>query len=305
VRSGGIGEVTLARGLCYKRRGSIGPRGNYDVPAGIDYGIWLGPAHEQPLTRPRFHYDWHWQWDFGNGDLGNQGVHQMDIARWGLGVTGLGDRVLSYGGRLGYEDAGETANTQVNIHTFGDKQLVFEVRGLQTEPLLGASVGVIFYGSEGYAVSTSNYSKAAAFDKNGKMIQEFNGGGENLHYANFVDAVRSRKASALNAPVEEGHYSAALCHVGNISYRLGQQIGPKEAEERLGGKEEAVQTFGRFAEHLAANGVDLAKTELWFGRKLDLKSDAEEFTGEDVAQANQMLTRDYRAPFIVPDEKNV
>lgn len=305
VKSGGIGEVLLARGLCYKRRGSIGPRGNYDVPAGVDYNVWLGPAAEQPVTRPKFHYDWHWQWDFGNGDLGNQGVHQMDIARWGLGVTGLGRSVLSYGGRLGYEDAGETANTQVNIHDFGNKQLVFEVRGLPTEPLRGASVGVIFYGTEGYGVSTSNYAKAAVFDNDGKLIQEFSGGGENLHYANFIDAVRSRKAEQLNAPLLEGHFSAALCHLGNISYRLGQMIGLKEAEERLGGQGEAVRTFGRFAEHLTQNGVDLAQTKLRFGRRLELQADAEQFTGEDVALANQMLTREYRAPFVVPDEKNV
>ncbi|MCA8968047.1 MAG: gfo/Idh/MocA family oxidoreductase, partial [Planctomycetes bacterium] len=166
VRSGGIGEVKLARGLCYKRRGSIGPRGTYEVPASVDYNLWLGPAPEKPLSRPKLHYDWHWQWDTGNGDLGNQGIHQMDIARWGLGLNDLGKSVLSYGGRLGYEDAGETANTQVNIHDYGDKQLVFEVRGLKTDRLKEAAVGVIFYGSEGYVALTS-YTGGAAFDLNG------------------------------------------------------------------------------------------------------------------------------------------
>jgi predicted dehydrogenase len=152
IHAGGIGEVKLARGLCYKRRKSIGPRGTYSVPESIDYDVWCGPAPMHALTRPQFHYDWHWQWDYGNGDLGNQGIHQMDLARWGLGVDDLGQGVVSYGGRLGYEDAGETANTQVSIHDYGSKTLVFEVRGLETAPFKGAGVGVIFEGTEGYAV---------------------------------------------------------------------------------------------------------------------------------------------------------
>ena len=109
VRSGKIGEVKLARGLCYKQRDSIGPKGNYPIPPTVDYDLWTGPAPMKPLTRKHLHYDWHWIWDYGNGDLGNQGIHQMDVCRWGLGLNGIGTSVLSYGGRLGYEDAGETA----------------------------------------------------------------------------------------------------------------------------------------------------------------------------------------------------
>ena len=164
VHSGKIGEVKLARGLCYKRRPSIGPKGKYEVPASVDYNLWCGPAPMKPLTRKKLHYDWHWVWDTGNGDLGNQGIHQMDIARWGLGVNDIGYGVVSYGGRLGYEDAGETANTQVSIHEYrGSKRLVFEVRGLETPTLRDAGVGVIFYGTEGYVVIPS-YSGGAAFD---------------------------------------------------------------------------------------------------------------------------------------------
>jgi predicted dehydrogenase len=129
VHDGKIGAVKLARGLCYKSRPSIGAAGHFSPPEGLDYNIWAGPAPMSEVTRKQFHYDWHWQWNWGNGDLGNQGIHQMDIARWGLGVNHIGESVLSYGGRLSYEDAGETANTQVNIHGDGDKTLVFEVRG--------------------------------------------------------------------------------------------------------------------------------------------------------------------------------
>ena len=124
-----------------------------------------------PLTRPKFHYDWHWQREWGNGDMGNQGPHQMDIARWGLGVDRLADSAIAYGGRLGYEDAGDVANTEVGIFEFGDKTLVFEVRGLKTDPLRGAKVGVIFYGSEGYVVMTS-YTGGAAFDPERQAGQE-------------------------------------------------------------------------------------------------------------------------------------
>jgi predicted dehydrogenase len=302
VKSGKIGEVKLARGLCYKGRPSIGPKGNYDVPAGIDYNLWLGPAPEKPLTRKSLHYDWHWMWDYGNGDLGNQGIHQMDIARWGLGVNSLGRSVVSYGGRLGYEDAGETANTQICIHDYGDKKLVFEVRGLKTDALKGAKVGVIFYGSDGYVVLPS-YDGGAAFDLKGNMVKAFKGGGD--HFDNFLVAVRSRKHTDLAADIEEGHLSSALCHLGNISYRLGEPAGAKEAEDRLQGDSEAIETFDRFASHLGDNGVSLEKTKLQFGRRLTLSDAGETFTGSDAAQANAMLTRDYRKPFVVPDTKDL
>ncbi len=273
-------------------------RGEYTVPAGVNYDLWLGPAQYAPLTRPRFHYDWHWQWPYGNGDLGNQGIHQMDLCRWALGVDRLSDWVLSYGGRLGYEDAGDTANSQMIIHGYGDQALVFEVRGLVTEPYHGANVGIILEGSDGYVVMTS-YDKGAAFDKDGQQVQEFSGGGD--HFGNFIDAVRSRKHEDLNADIEEGHLSSALCHLGNISYRLGEQLSIPEIEERLQGvhsAEHAVDSYQRFKEHLAHNKLDLEKTKLGWGLNLAFDPSNEKFIGN--ADADAMLTRDYRAPFVVP-----
>ncbi len=302
VHSGKIGEVKVARGLCYKRRKSIGEAGRYDVPSSVDYSLWLGPAPEAPLTRKRFHYDWHWQFPYGNGDLGNQGIHQMDIARWGLGVDTVGDAVLSYGGRLSYVDAGNTANTQVSVHSYGDKRVVFEVRGLETDKYKGAGVGVIFHGSEGYVVLTS-YTGGAAFDPDGNMVAQFNGGAD--HYANFVDAVRSRKVEDLNADIEEGHLSSALCHLGNISYRLGEEISISEAQSRLEGDAETAETFARVTEHLAGNNLDLNTARLQFGAQLTLDGPEETFTGKLAEQANPMLTREYREPFVVPSEENV
>ena len=298
LHAGGIGRVKVARGLCYKRRGSIGPRGVYEPPAGVDYGLWLGPAPVAPLARPQFHYDWHWQWPYGNGDLGNQGIHQMDIARWGLGVNELCQGVLSYGGRFGYEDAGDTANTQIVIHEYADAALVFEVRGLSTDAYRDAKVGVIFEGTEGYLVVTS-YSSGAAFDLDGKKVSEFQGGGD--HFENFLKAVRSRKGGDLNANALEGHLSSALCHLGNISYQLGEPVRAADLAQRLDGlttTDDAKDTLERTLSHLRANKLGSDALQITLGPHLKFDPKAETIPGNDVA--NRLLTRDYREPFTVP-----
>jgi predicted dehydrogenase len=301
IHSGKIGAVSVARGLCYKSRGSIGPKGEYPIPAGLDYNLWCGPAPMQiPLTRKNLHYDWHWIWDYGNGDLGNQGIHQMDLARWGLGVNQLSNSVLSYGGRFGYTDAGETANTQVVVHDYGPKSLIFEVRGLKTGDYKGANVGVIFEGTEGYVVMTT-YHSGAAFDKQGNKVQEFKG--EADHFTNFLSAVRSRKKEDLNADIEEGHLSSALCHLGNISYRLGEQLSVADAGKKIDGiksTDNNKDTWERTIEHLTANKVDLNEIQIGFGRHLAFDPKSETFPGSGMDQPNAMLTREYRAPFVVP-----
>lgn len=308
VHAGKIGEVRLARGLCYKRRKTIGPKGNYEVPKEVDYDLWSGPAPLVPLTRPQFHYDWHWQRLYGNGDLGNQGPHQMDIARWGLQLDRLCNAVVAYGGRLGYEDAGDTANTEVAIYDFGDKTLVFEVRGLETDELspcpgaLGAKIGVIFYGTDGYVVLDS-YTHGAAFDRQGKMIQEFSGSGD--HFDNFMKAVYSRKPDDLAADILEGHLSCALSHLGNVSYYLGQTASVDEIKsflQTLRTHDDPVATLERTVAHLEASQapelVDLGKTPLTLGPLLAFDPQTETFPGND--QANAWLTREYRKPFVVP-----
>ena len=298
VRSGKIGEVKLARGLCYKRRKSIGPKGEYKVPAEVDYNLWCGPSQMLSLTRRRFHYDWHWQREWGNGDMGNQGPHQMDIARWGLGTDRLADSAIAYGGRLGYEDAGDVANTEVGIFEFGDKTLVFEVRGLETDPLRGAKVGAIFYGSEGSVVLTS-YSGGAAFDPDGKEIAKFSGSGD--HFGNFIDAVIARDPKRLNADILEGHLSCAHSHLANISYYLGEPASVDEIRKTLDAlktNEDVADCLDRTLRHLAANNVDLGKTPMSLGPML--KIDVQNETVLDNPEACELLTREYRAPFIVP-----
>jgi hypothetical protein len=251
----------------------------------------------KPLMRKRLHYDWHWIWDYGNGDLGNQGIHEMDKARWGLGKMELPRSVVSVGGRFGYIDDGETANTQICVYDYGDCELIFEVRGLKTADLKGAKVGNIWYGSEGYMVAPS-YSKAIVYDNDGKKVKEF-GGGEN-HFGNFVKAVRSRKFSDLNADILEGHLSSALCHLGNVSYRLGTLAPFSKESKAFGDNKEAYETYARMMEHLKENNVPLDKTEYRVGRKLTLSPELETFVGDK--EANAMLTREYRKGFEVPEK---
>ncbi|HEY1173453.1 MAG TPA: Gfo/Idh/MocA family oxidoreductase [Verrucomicrobiae bacterium] len=309
VKAGNLGKMKVARGLCYKPRASIGDtEGAQTVPETVNYDIWCGPA---PLTPPMrnsktygpIHYEWHWFWAYGNGDLGNQGIHQMDIARWFLGVDHLSPKVFSVGGRLGYKDDAETPNTQIVYHDYEGTPLIFEVRGLpqktgakEMDKYKGGSVAVIIE-CEGGHVTVPNYTSATAVDKDGKTIKEWKGATD--HYDNFIQCVKSRKASDLHADIWEGHLSSALCHTGNISYRLGKKSSPDEIKETIKGSPDAVPTFERMAEHLAANGVDIKADNLTVGPVLTMDPKTEKFVGN--AEADKMLTREYRAPYVVPE----
>jgi hypothetical protein len=303
LHEGKIGRIEVARALCYKGRGSIGAKAETQPPDGLDYDLWCGPAPKDPVMRKSLHYDWHWIWNYGNGDLGNQGIHEMDRARWGLNKNTLCNAVYSYGGRFGYEDAGETANTQVCLFDYGDCKLFFEVRGLGTKDfenqklgsVKGAKVSVIFEGTDGYAVSY-NYSGGTVFSKDGQKVKEFKGG-EN-HFANFLKAVRSRKHTDLTADIEEGHLSSALCHLGNISYRMGEveKLNPNKKFDL----ELQQETFDRFVSHLKDNKVEVDGLPVRFGKWLGFNPKTEKFL--ENSQANAMLTREYRAPFVVPEK---
>jgi predicted dehydrogenase len=311
VQAGNLGKIEVSRGLCYKPRRSIGKAdGTQSIPAEIDYDLWCGPAPKVPLRRKRLHYDWHWVWDTGNGDLGNQGIHQMDIARWFLGEDELSPVVFSVGGRLGYEDDGETPNTQFVYHGYKKAPLIFEVRGLprarefQTDKgwngnmdkFLGASIGVIVH-CEGGNVLVPDYTSAIAYDKEGKEIQKWSGADD--HYENFIKAVKSRKAKELNSDVLEGHLSSALCHTGNISHVLGARSEPGAIREAIRGEPAAMETFERMAEHLKLNGLDLdGAAKLTLGPVLAMNPGKEVFRKNPAADA--LLTRPYREPFVVP-----
>ncbi len=298
LRSGKLGKLTVARGLCYKRRGSIGKvSGPQPPPKTCDYDLWCGPAPLAPLMRKSLHYDWHWVWDTGNGDLGNQGIHQMDVARWGVGKNELARSVVSVGGRFGYVDDGETANTQICVFDCGDCELIFEVRGLGTDKYKGAGVGNIFHCTDGYLAMT-DYERAVACTPQGEVIKTFSGGGD--HFANFVRAVRNRNPGDLNADILEGHLSSALCHLGNVSYRLGTTDAPDRTKAVFADDKAAAETLGRTLEHLKANKLDPAALPLRVGRRLAVEPTKEVFVGDKEADA--MLARDYRKGFVVPDK---
>lgn len=323
AQAGNLGKLQWGRGTCYKRRASIGKvEGEQPWPANIDRDLWFGPAPIKPLKRKKLHYDWHWVWDTGNGDLGNQGIHQMDIARWFMGEQSLSPKVWTVGGRLGYEDDGETPNTMFVVHEYEKAPLIFEVRGLPAANQDGPmdkyrdtiSVGVYLQYENGHIV-VPDYNSAAAFDKSGKMVARFGSfpapkdgpdpgkpdtGGQGSHHENWTKAIRSRKPDELNAEILEGHYSSALCHTGNISYVLGKKAPSGEILEKIKANKEASETFGRMAEHLGKNGVDLAKDQLTLGEFLSMDTKTEKFIGN--AAADKLLTREYRAPYIVPDK---
>ena len=303
VREGHVGKILRARGFCYKRRPSIGKvDGPQPIPPGIDYDLWCGPAPKEPLMRERLHYDWHWVWPTGNGDLGNQGIHQMDMCRWALGETALSPRVLAVGGRLGYVDDGTTPNTMIVLHDYPAAPILFEVRGLPTnadakqmDKYKGVSIGVVV-DCEGGTMIIPNYSSARILDKDGAEIKKFSGASS--HFANFIEAVRSRKPSDLNADILEGHLSSALCHTGNISYRLGKKRKPEQIRDAVQSDTDLAEALGRMEEHLAANNVDLKKTPATLGVVLKMDPQTERFSGN--RKANKLLTRKYRKPFVVP-----
>ena len=306
LQAGNHGKIIRARGLCYKRRASIGKAEQpLVIPASIDYDLWCGPApKEVPLMRKKLHYDWHWVWPSGNGDLGNQGVHQMDIARWVLGENELAPTSFSIGGRLGYEDDGTTPNTHIVLHNYKKAPLLFEVRGLPASSTTdkmgnyhGASIGVVV-DCEGGRVVIPSYDTAIVFDKAGKEIKKFSEGGD--HFANFIKAVRSRKHTDLNADIQDGHLSAALCHTANISYRLGKQRSPDAIRDAVRNNPEMAEMLGRMEEHLAANQVDLKKAPATLGEVLNMDITKETFLGNPAA--SRLRTRDYRKPFVVSEK---
>ena len=264
LQEGVIGKLYLAKGLCYKRRPSIGRKPDTAVPAGVNWDQFLGPAPLRPFNELRFAYNWHWFWDTGNGDIGNQGVHEMDLARWGLGKNELPKSVISTGGKFLYDDDQETPNMQSATFDYGDVQIQFEVRGLMTGaegglPLReGHTIGNLFFGSEGYMAIDVGGFQVYRGEKHDKVMdesfREAKAWDSAPHMDNFLQAVKARKRESLTAEIEQGAMSAAMCHMANTSYRVG--------------------------------------------RKLTFDERTMRYVGD--AEANRMLTREYRKPYVVP-----
>lgn len=309
TKAGKLGKPLYAVGTCYKPRKSIGKLDKpLNIPDHIDYDLWCGPAEKRELFRPKLHYDWHWDFNTGNGDMGNQGIHQMDIARWFLGHDTISPRVISIGGRLGYDDAGDTPNTQTVIHDYESAPIIFETRGLpkgkefqdgrwgrSMDNYMGSQIGVIVFYENGHMVIPS-YSKATAFDNDGNKIEGWDRGGN--HYENFIQAVQNQDPESLNAPILEGHLSSALCHTGGVSHQVGKTASVSEIMDSVS-NDRFKDSIKRMVDHLEANKVDLAKTPLTLGA--DLKFDTTTELVQDNDSAGELLKRVGRDGFEVPE----
>lgn len=269
IRDGYIGRVYMARGLVFRWRADIGDQGFSPVPDGIDYDLWTGPAPMRPFTRNLVHYNWHWHWDYGNGDVGNQGIHETDLCMWGLDV-GLPTKITSMGGKFLWDDCKEVPEVLTSVYKYPeeDKIIQFEVRPWCTNTEDGVTVGNIFYGEKGIIV-VDGYDKYKSYmgkDRTPGQSGEDGGesgtgmdrgaGGTVGHFTNFIEAVRKHDASILNGPVETAHLSSGLAHLGNIAYRLD--------------------------------------------RVLTFNPSSETFVNDP--EADKMLTRDYRGEFVVPNK---
>ncbi|MDA0835948.1 MAG: Gfo/Idh/MocA family oxidoreductase [Planctomycetota bacterium] len=297
ARSGTYGPLRVARGLCYKRRGSIGFKKPATPPAELDFNLWLGPAPDQPYHENLVHYNWHWFWDTGNGDIGNQGVHQFDIARWGIKDGTLPTKVISLGGRFGYEDQGETANTQLTICDFGETKLIFEVRGL----VASNTITDMFHFDDGTIRDDGKFYKKGSDTGEPIVDVDYHMGPGDGNFGNFIAAVKSRKKEDLNAEILEGHYSSALGHLANVSYRLGKQVPFNKNTEIFGNDEAASETMAAMLDHLRTeNNLQLDDMNYQLGRLLTIDPVTETCIDDD--EANQLLTREYRNGFEVPTE---
>jgi len=306
VHSGTLGPVKAAHAICFRRRESIGlVDAPAPLPPGLDFDLWAGPAPKVVPTRKRLHYDWHWNRVTGNGDLGNQNPHELDKCRWALGKQELPKRVVSLGGRLGYVDNGDVANSQVTILQWDDALLVSDVRGLpiKTPVTFGLALRApldkactIFYGTEGFVVAP-DYTSAAAFDYDGHELGSWQGGGYQQHFANFVKAIRSRDRADLHLDIEDGHLSSALAHLGNVSWALGEAVPLGTRPNLAAADPHVAASLDTFEAYVRDNGVDLATTTLSLGRELTIDPVTETSTD---AEANQLFTREYRKGFELP-----
>lgn len=312
LREGQLGKILWGHVAWYELRGSIG-RVEPHRPEGLDYDLYCGPAPDEPLRRPRLHYDWHWVWSTGDGDLGNSGIHAFDLCRLLMGYPGLPPEVMGFGGRFVVDDAGETPNTQLTVLNYGSAPIIIENRNLPraagartVDQCRGIREGLIIQCEHGYFAGMRG--GGVAFDNEAKPIRKFAGDNGAQHASNFIAAMRSRKASDLRAPIEEGHLSSAVCHLGNISYRLGAGAPSSVAKSVLAGSRLASETLDRIEGHLGANRVALDKTPLRVGLRLSVDTAREVITAVDGPRGAQALEAarssargHYRAPYVLSE----
>lgn len=308
LKSGRLGAVKYVRANRYGVRPSIGRRSDaLTPPEHVDYNLWLGPARDEPLYRDDFHYDWHWMWNTGSGEMGNWGVHIIDDVR----MTVLGDqpmprKVIAGGGRFAWDDAGETPNTHFVYYETDTVPVVFDLRNLPTakgeraaDHYMGVRSGYVIHCEEGYY--TGGRGGGTAFNLEGEQIERLSGDGGGNHAKNFIDAVRSRNRDEQNAEVEQTHYSSAWCHLGNVAYRAGNAFSPGEAKEMVEGFAPWQEVVEGFYTHLEANEADPNGARL--GPVLEIDAENESITGPAATDETlALLRREYREGFEVKEQ---
>jgi predicted dehydrogenase len=299
LRSRPLGKIQYIVCFCNKARTSIGKRTSpLSIPETVDYDLWCGSARKEPVYRNKLQYDCSFTWNMGDGESCNQGTHEIDIGRWVLSETDLPRRVMSFGGRFLFNDAGDVPNTQVIFYEFPSAPIIYEVHNLRMGP---NSKGMMSYrgrGGDTCVQCEGGYVMMHAglvFDNSGKEIKRFTGGED--HIENFIHAVRNHRREDLRADVLEGHLSTRICHVGNIAYRLGRKASPEEIRKQAGDRPEYKEFLGRYFKHLDANNIDPRETTL--GPWLETDSANECF--KDNPEANKLVKGFYREPYIVPE----
>jgi predicted dehydrogenase len=311
IASGKYGKLLVSKAYASKPgrgRATVGFKEPKDPPPGFDFNLWLGPAPEQPYHENIVHYNWHWFWDFGNGEIGNQGVHQMDLARWAIPGATLPKSAVSMGGRWttdpGYKDQAQTPNMQVSVLDFGETLLVFEVASLCgkssiTGKEVARKVANEFYLEEGNIIGGKFYPKGSDRGENLDVEVEMPPGGS--IFENFIHCMRTRNHEELNADILEAHYSAALCHLANTSYRVGEQVPGDSAPRGFPVNQQVEDSVAWIRKGLKDYlDMDLNEHTYQLGPKLEFDADKEQFVNHEAA--NKLLTREYREPFVVTEK---
>ena len=304
-----IGEIVSSRVNRYGVRGSIGKRSTpLEIDKNVAYDLWLGPAQDQPIYRNKLHYDWHWDWNTGSGEMGNWGVHVLDDLRNNvfLDKVTLPHRIFGGGGRVVWNDAGQTPNVHFVYFDTGSIPVVIGLTNVPDKPggkrppeHPGPGSGYIAY-CEGGRLEGQR-GRAAAYDSNGKQIKKFSGNsGGGVHQQNFIEAVRKNDASVLNADVKIGHDTTGWCNLANITFRAGQQFSYDDAKQVTNGSEQWGQLLTDMESHLKTHGIAIESSEISLSPMLDFDPATEQFVGENKDAANKFLKREYRAPYVVP-----
>ena len=307
-----LGAIKSVRANRFGVREPIGKRSQpLQIADSVDYNLWLGPASEEPLYRDQMHYDWHWVWNTGSGEMGNWGVHILDDVYYNVFQNRVKypRTVIGGGGRVVWNDAGDTPNLHLASLDVDGIPVIIGLTNLRADPDAerpsspkrpGPGSGYIVY-CEGGRLEAQR-GRAAAFDSAGAKLQDFPGNsGDGLNQQSFVDAVRAGDPSLLTAPVEHGHYSSAWCHLANIAVRAGNPVTDSVAEQLLSDAPELEPLAYEFSDLLERHGVDPHHTDSRISRRLAFDAASERFVGDGADGANQFISREFRDGFAVPE----